>query len=129
RAASSARCSEQFASLALGIGRIPHLADRMRLRHQALEIVHEPLSAVFRVFVMPADVNRLLRTHLLAVAAEDAAELVDLEQQRIPVAVLVLARYELDAVRRAHGRAEAARDTLGLAVFRSEHAMRSAPAR
>src|SRR6266550_1383532 len=123
----SPRATHQ-SSLSLGIGRIPHLTHRMRLRHQPLEIVHEPFAAVFRVFVMPPDVNRFLRTHFLTVAAEDAPELVDLEQQGIAIALLVFARYELDTVRRADRRTQTARDALRFAVFGREHTVRSAPA-
>src|SRR5579884_823049 len=101
----------------------------MRLRHQPLEIADEAFATVFRVLEMPPEVNRLFRTHFLAVSAEDAAELVDLEHERIPVAVLVLARDELDAVRRADRRTQPAGDALRLAVLRRQHAMRSAPAR
>src|ERR1044071_5026341 len=99
----------------------------MRLRHQSLEVVHEPFPAVLGVLVVPANVNRFFGTHLLTVAAEDASELVDLEQQRIAIAILVLARNELDAVRGTHRGAQTARDAFGLAVFGGEHAMRAAP--
>src|SRR5688500_12620130 len=99
----------------------------MRLRHQALEVVDEALAAVLRILVMATDVDRLLRPHFLAVAAEDATELVDLEHERIAIPLLVLARHELDAVGRAHRRAEAAGDALRLAVLRREHAMGAAP--
>src|SRR5688572_22503501 len=101
----------------------------MRLRHEPLEVVHEPFTAVLRVLVVPPDVNRFLGTHFLTVPAENAAELVDLEHERISVALLVLARHELDAVRGTHGRAQPARHTLGLAVLRREHSVRAAPAR
>src|SRR4051794_23939697 len=101
----------------------------MRLRHQALQVIHEAFPAVLGVLVMTTDVNRLLRTHLLAVAAEDAAELVDLEHERIAISLLVLAGHELDAVRRADGGTQTAGDALGLAVLRREHAMRTAPPR
>src|SRR5678815_990764 len=114
--------------LAFRIGGIPHLGHRVRLCHQPLEIVDEPLAAVLRVLVVPTDVDRFLRTHFLAVAAEDAAELVDLEHERVAVALLVLTRHELDAVRGADGRAQPARDALRLAGFRRQHAMRAAPA-
>src|ERR1700737_3086367 len=93
------RVSNAAPSFALRVFGIPHLADRVRLIHQALQVVDEPLPAVFRVLVMPADVDRLFRTNLLTVAAEDAAEFVDLEDERVAVAFLVLARHELDAVR------------------------------
>ena len=76
----------EIASLALRVGGIPHLADRVRLRHQPLEVVDETLAAVLGVLVVPADVDRLFRADFLAVAAEDAAELVDLEHERIAVA-------------------------------------------
>src|SRR3954471_10737600 len=103
------------------IGGIPHLAHRMRLRHQPLEIVDESLAAVLRVLVVATDVNRLLGTHLLAVPAEDAAEFVDLEDQRIAISRLVLTRDELDAVRRADRRTQAATDALRLAIFGRQH--------
>src|SRR5687768_14592634 len=120
--------SRLAASLTFRVGGIPHLTYRMRLRHQPLEIVHEPVAAVFRVLVMPAYVNRLFGTHFLAVATEDAAELVDLEHQRVPIAFLVLAGHQLDAVRRTHGGAQSARDALRLPVLRREHAVCAAPA-
>src|SRR5690606_26386277 len=83
--------------------------------------------AVLRVLVVTAQVNGLLRTHLLAVAAEDAAELVNLEDQGIAVPFLVFARNQLDAVRRAHRRTQPAGDALGLARLRREHAVSSTP--
>src|SRR5688572_8728928 len=101
--------------LAFGIGRVPHLAHRMGLRDEPLEIVDESVATVLRVLVVAADVNRFFRADFLAVAAEDAAELVDLEHERIAIALLVLPGHELDAICRAHRRAEPARDTLGLA--------------
>src|SRR6185312_66231 len=116
------------ASLAFRVGGVPHLAHRVGLRHQPLEVVNETLAAVFRVLIVPSDVDRFLRAHLLAVAAEDATELVDLEHERVAVAVLVLTRHELDAIGRAHRRTESARDALGLAVFSRQHAVRPAPA-
>ena len=64
-----------------------------------------------------------------AVAAKHAAELVDLVDQRITVALLVFARHELDAVRRADLGAQAARDALGPSLLVGEHAVRAAPAR
>src|SRR5947208_14783252 len=78
---------------------------------------------------MHPHVDRLLGAHRLAVAAEYAAELVDLVDQRIAVAVLVLTRHELDAVRRADLRTQAAGDALGAPLLVGEHAVRPAPAR
>src|SRR5690348_9419493 len=99
----------------------------MRLRDEPLEIVDKSLAAVLRVLVMPADVNCFLGADFLTVAAEDATELVDLEYERIAVALFVLARDELDAIRRADRRTQPARDTLRLAGFRRQHAMRATP--
>src|SRR5262249_38585436 len=56
-------------------------------------------------------------------------ELVDLEHERIPIAVLVLAGHQLDAVRRTHRWTEAACDALRLPVLGREHPMRPPPAR
>src|SRR5438045_9575832 len=78
---------------------------------------------------MPADVNCLLGADLLTVPAEDAAKFVDLEQKRIPVAILVFTGHELDAVGRTHRWTEAARDALCLAVLGGEHAVRTAASR
>src|SRR5687767_2340891 len=100
----------------------------MRLCHQPLEVVHEPFAAVLRVLVVPAHVNRFLGADFLAVAAEDAPELVDLEHQRIAIALLVLARHELDAIRRTDRWAQPARDALGFPVLRREHPVRPTPA-
>src|SRR5205823_7120075 len=97
--------------------------------HDALPILHEPVPRVLRVLVVHAHVDRLLGAYLLAVAAKHAAELVDLVDQRIAVALLVFARHELDAVRRADLGAQAARDALGPSLRIGEHAVRAAPAR
>src|SRR5687768_3785689 len=99
----------------------------MGLRHQALQIVDETRATVLGILVVPADVDRLLRAHLLAVAAEDAAEFIDLEDERIPIPLLVLPRHELDAVGGAHGRTQTAGDALRLPRLGGQHAMRSPP--
>src|SRR5206468_4303366 len=57
----------------------------MRLCRQALEIVDEAVAGILGVLVVHPDVDRFLRAHFLAVAAEDATELVDLVNQRIAV--------------------------------------------
>src|SRR5207247_9578214 len=76
---------------------------------------------------MHAHVDRFLGAHFLAVAAEDAAELVDLVDQRVAVALLILARDELDAVGGADLGAETAGHALGSALLVGEHAVRAAP--
>src|SRR5437016_7375696 len=101
----------------------------MGLRHQPLEVVDEPFAAVFRILIVPPDVDRLFRAHLLAIAAENAAELVDLEDEWIAVAVLVLTWNELDAIRRAYRWAQTAGDAFGFAVFGREHTVRAPPPR
>src|SRR3954469_24193606 len=101
----------------------------MRLRHQSLQIVHESFAAVLGVFEVTSDVNRFLRADFLTVAAEDAAEFVDLEEQRIAIAVLVLTGHELDAIRRTDRRAETAGDALRLPIFSGEHPVRPTPSR
>src|ERR1700730_15613149 len=93
---------------------IPHLAHRMGLRHQSLQVVDEPVAAVLGVLVVPAEVNGLLGAYFLTRAAENASKLVDLEDQRVAVALLVLPGHELDAVGWAHGRAQTAGHALGL---------------
>src|SRR2546425_10729075 len=80
------------------------------------------------VLVVHADVDRLLGTDLLAIAAEHAAELVDLVDQGVAVALLVLARHQLDAVGGADLRAQAARYALRAPLLVGEHAVRAAPA-
>src|SRR2546422_538970 len=102
--------------LALRIRRIPERRHGVRLRAEALEIVDEAVARVLGVLVMHADVDGFLRTHFLAVAAEHAAEFVDLVYQRIAVALFVFARHELDAIRGTDLRAEAARHALGSAL-------------
>jgi hypothetical protein len=82
----------------------------MRLIHQPLQVVDETFPAVLGVLIVATHVNRLLRTHLLAESAEDAAKFVDLEHEWIAVPLLVLARNELDAVRGTDGRAKSAGD-------------------
>src|SRR5919198_1881393 len=115
--------------LALRVRRIPQCRDRMRLRGQPLEVVDEAIARVFGVLVVHADVDRFLRAHLLAIAAEDAAKLVDLVNERIAVPVFVLARDQLDTVGRADLRAEAAGDAFGATLLVGQHAVRAAPAR
>src|SRR5882672_3276851 len=116
-------------SLALGVFGIPHLAHRMRLIHQPLQVIDEALAAVLRILVVASHVDRLFGANLLTVATEDAAELIDLEHEQIPIPFLVLSRNELDTVRGTHCRTEAARDTACLAGLGREHSMRAAPAR
>src|SRR5688572_12763007 len=101
----------------------------MRLRREALEIVDEAVARVLRILIVHADVNRFLGAHFLAIAAEDAAELVDLVNQRIAMALFVLARDELDAVGGADLRAQAARHALGAPLLVGEHAVGPAPTR
>ena len=100
----------------------------MRLCRQPLEVVDEAVTRVLGVLVVHADVDRFFGAHFLAVAAEDAAELVDLVDQRIAVALFILARHELDAVRGTDLRAESARDAFRPALLVGEHAMGAAPA-
>ena len=78
--------------LAPRIGGVPERRHRMGLRLEPLQVVHEAAPAVLGVLEVHAHVDRLLGADLLAVAAEDAAELVDLVDQRVAVALLVLAR-------------------------------------
>src|SRR2546423_1867123 len=108
---------------------VPHLADGVRLIHQALQIVNESFAAVFRVLVMPTEVDRFLGTNLLAVPAENATELIDLEHQRVTIPFLVLSWHELDTVGGTYGRTKSARNTAGFSCLSREHAMRAAPAR
>src|ERR1700694_5260060 len=116
-------------SLALRVFGIPHLADRVRLIHQALQVVDKAFPAVLRILVVASDVDRLFRTNFLTEAAEDAAKLVDLEDEWVAVALFVLARHQLDAVRWADSRAKSTRDAFRLSGLRRQHPMRAAPAR
>src|SRR6266567_2345495 len=100
----------------------------MRLRAQPLQIVDEAVARVLGVLVVHADVDRFFGADFLAVTAEDAAELVDLVDQRVTVALLVLPRHQLDAVGGADLRAKAAGHALGAALLVGEHAVRAAPA-
>src|SRR5260370_12606741 len=115
--------------LSLRIVRVPHLAHRMGLRRKPLEIVNEPFSAVLCVLVMASDVNRFFGTHFLAISAEDAAELVDLEYERVSVSLFVFTGHKLDAVCRTHRWTKPTRDTFFFAGFSRQHAMRSTPSR
>src|SRR5260370_10356836 len=115
--------------LARGVGRIPQRRDGVGLRAQPLEVVHEPVARELGVLVVHADVDGLLRAHFLAVAAEDAAELVDFVDQRVPVPLLILPGDELDAVGRADLRTQPARHAFGPSLLVGQHAVRAAPAR
>src|SRR6266536_2009227 len=101
----------------------------MRLRRQPLEVIDKSRSAVFSVLVVTADVDRFVGTNFLAVAAEYAAELVNLEDQRIPVSLFVFAGHELDAVRRTDGGTQSAGDTFRFPRFRRQHPVRTPPPR
>src|SRR6267143_4833526 len=116
-------------SFALRVFGIPHLADRVRLIHQALQVVDKALPAILGILVVAPDVDRLFRADLLAVAAEDAAKLVDLENQRVAVAFLVLAWHQLDAVRRTDCRTKSTRYAFRLSGLGRQHSVRAAPAR
>src|ERR1700741_4308962 len=99
--------------LAFRVFGIPHLAHRMRLIHQPLQVIDETFAAVLRVLVMAADTGCFLRAGFLAVATEDAAEFVDLENERVAIPFLILAGHELDAVGGTDRRAETASDAPG----------------
>src|SRR4051794_39520352 len=101
----------------------------MILRHQAIEIIDETLARVFRILEILSDVDRLDRTYFLAHAAEDAAELVDLVDNRIPISLIVLAGHQPNAIRRTNRRAQAARNALRTTVRMCRHDVRAAPAR
>src|SRR5690606_394996 len=111
------------------VGRVPEGRDRMGLRGESFVVIDEPVPGVLGVLEVHPDMDRLLRADLLAVAAEDAAELVDLVDQREPVPLLVLPGDELDAVRRADLRTEPAGDALRAAEFVGQHPVRAAPPR
>src|SRR6185503_736878 len=108
---------------------VPQRRYRMGLRGQPLQIVDEAVARVLRVLVVHAHVDRLFRAHLLAVAAEDAAEFVDLVNQRVAMALFVLAGDELDAVGGTDLRAQPARHALRASLLVGEHPVGAAPAR
>src|SRR5687767_2537457 len=97
-------------SFACGIRRIPEIRHRVVMLHHPVEIVDAPLAGVLSVLEVPPHVDRLDRADLLTHPAEDAAELVDLVDERVAVALVVLAAHQSDAVRRADRGAEPARD-------------------
>src|SRR5690348_7785078 len=113
----------------LRVGRVPEARHSMGLGAQPLEIVDESVARILGILVVHAHVDRFLRAHLLAVAAEYAAELVDLVDQRIAVPVLVFAGHELDAIRGTDLRAQPARHALGPSLLVGQHAVGAAPAR
>ena len=59
----------------------------MILLHQTIEIVDEAITGVLGVLEVLSHVDGLDGTHFLAHAAEDAAELVDLVYDGVPVAL------------------------------------------
>src|SRR2546428_66878 len=76
-----------------------------------------------------ATVDGILGADMVAVAAERAAELIDLVDQRIAVALLVVAGQGLDAVGGTDLRAQPAGHALGASLLVGEHAVRAPPAR
>src|SRR5256885_12522448 len=123
------RAGSAAPSLAFRIFRVPHLADGVRLIHQALQIVNESFAAVLGVLVMPTEMDSLLGANLLAVSAENATELIDLEHEWVTIPLLVLTGHEFDAIGWADCRTKSARDTTSFTRFSREHAMRATPAR
>ena len=97
-----------------------HDAARRR-DEQVLLVPDEVLVAVDGELVVLAHEDRRHRAGLFAVAAEDAARLVDLVDLRVARpgghAAVVLGRFEIDRVGRAGHRAEAAGDALLEAVL------------
>src|SRR5690606_41830206 len=88
---------------------------------------NEQLPREFCVRVFLTDVDRLDRPDLVAHAAEDAAEVVDLVDDRVPVPLVVLPGHEPDAVRRTDRRAEAAGHALRAPIRVHLHALRAPP--
>src|SRR5687767_8501997 len=99
-AAARHRSGEADGSSTERVAGIPKIRDRVVLGHQPVQVVDEALARILGILVVLAHVDRLDRTHLLAHAAEDAAELVDLVNDRIAVALIVLAGHQPDAVGR-----------------------------
>src|SRR5262245_19522441 len=87
------------------------LISRRRNQHLAL-VPHEVVLAVDGELVVLAHEDRRHRAGLFAVAAEDAARLVDLVRRRVARAghhrAVVLRRLEVDRIGRARHRAETA---------------------
>src|SRR6202022_3542109 len=123
------RVSNAAPSFALRVFGIPHLADRVRLIHQALQVVHKAVPAVLGILVVAPDVDRLFRANLLTVAAEDAAKLVDLEDERVAVSLFVFARHQLDAIRGTDSRTKSAGHAFRFSGFGGQHSVSAAPAR
>ena len=93
-----------------------------RRGHEQLRLVpHEVVLAVDRELVVLAHEDRRHRAGLFAVAAEDAARLVNLVDRRVARAghhrAVVLGRFEIDRVGRARHRAQAAGHALLQAVL------------
>src|SRR5688500_5421793 len=101
----------------------------MILRHQPVQVVNEAVARELRVFEVAAEMDRFDRAYFLAHTAVYAAELVDLINDRIAVALIVLTRHQPDAVRRTHGRAQPARHAFRTAVRVLLHDVRATPAR
>ena len=104
---------------------VPQLSERVVQRAQTLEIVDEPLATVLGGLVVDSKMYRFDRADFLAVAAEDAAELVDLVDRRISLAVFIFRGDQLDTVRRTDRRTEPAGHALGPPVFMHRHAVRT----
>src|SRR5690606_15707638 len=109
------------------VGGVPERRHGVGLRMEPLQVIDEPVPAVLRVLVVLAHVDGLFGADFLAVAAEDAAEFVDLVDQRVPVPVLVFPRHQLDAVGGTDLGAEAAGHALGAPLLVGEHPVRAAP--
>ena len=74
----------------------------MGLATKTLQIVHKPIAVILGVFVMYADVDCFLWADFLTVSTEDATKFVYLVNERYAIAIFVLARDELDAIRWTH---------------------------
>src|SRR5665213_1953500 len=94
-----------------------------------LRVTNVTFATVLGIFIVLANVNRVFRADFLTVATEDAPEFIDLEDERVAIAVLVLSWHQLDAVGWTDARAQTTSDAPRLAVLLGEHPMRSAPTR
>ena len=101
----------------------------MILFHEPVQVIDEPVSGVFGVFVVDPDVNGLHRANLLTHSAEDAAELINLVDDGIPIPLIVFASHKADTVGGTDGGAKAAGDALRPPVCVNLHPMRSPPVR
>jgi hypothetical protein len=95
---------------------------------ELIGIQDEPVPAISDIFVALTKANGIHRTGLLAEAAEDASKGIDLVSDRIPLAFFGFTNFQIDALGRTDGDAQAAGHAGGFSLLVLVEVVHSSPA-